>query len=290
MSLNRFFSIMGVTKQAFHQRLDREIQMQELGTNLAIIIADLREDHPTMSCRAMYYKLAPEEIGRDAFEALCRDLGFAVIRPVNYCRTTDSRGITRFDNLIKDLTINRVNQVWSSDITYFEIDGKFFYITFILDNYSRVIVGYSVSERLFTHATTLPAMRMALQYRKHENLIGLIFHSDGGGQYYDREFISLLRAHKIESSMCEAAWENGKAERINGVIKNNYLKPWGVKNEVDLLQKVDRAVRLYNQEKPHQSLNYQIPVVFEKQSVNLPKQTKPKMINSSDAKSSRVGN
>lgn len=290
MSLNRFFSIVGVTKQAFHQRLDREIQMQELESNLAIIIADLREDHPTMSCRAMYYKLAPEEIGRDAFEALCRDLGFAVIRPVNYRRTTDSRGVTRFDNLIKELTINRVNQVWSSDITYFEIDGKFFYITFILDNYSRVIVGYSVSERLFTHATTLPAMRTAIQYRKHETLIGLIFHSDGGGQYYDREFIRLLKAHKIESSMCENAWENGKAERINGVIKNNYLKPWGVKNKVDLLQKVDRAVRLYNQEKPHQSLKYQIPVVFEKQSVNLLKQTKPKMSNSSDAKSSRVGN
>ena len=99
----------------------------------------------------MYYLLRPGFMGRDAFGKFCRGYGFVSARPVNYSRTTDSQGVIRFDNLTIGLKLSGINQLWVSDITYFEVNRKFYYLTFILDAYSRLILGYSVSKRLFVY-------------------------------------------------------------------------------------------------------------------------------------------
>ena len=163
------------------------------------------------------------------------------------------------------MTITRINQVWQSYITYFELNGRFYYITFIMDAYSRRILGYKLSKRLITEHTTLPALEMAIKLRIKEsgNLDNLIFHSDGGGQYYDRKFLRLTTMNNFINSMCEYAWENGKAERLNGVIKNNYLKHRRINSFEDLQQEVDRSVYLYNKEKPHIELQRKSPIEFE---------------------------
>ena len=83
----------------------------------------------------------------------------------------------------------------------------------------------------------------------------LIFHSDGGGQYFDKEFLKLTSLHQFKNSMCEFAWENGQAERINGVIKNNYLIHRTIKSYEELVTEVDRTVYLYNHDKPHIKLD-----------------------------------
>ena len=183
----------------------------------------------------------------------------------NWHRTTDSSGVIRFDNLLIDLEIIQMNQVWQSDITYFEVKQRFYYITFIIDAFSRRIVGYSVSERLTTEQTTLPSLKMAVRQRiKQKQMIeGLIFHSDGGGQYYDKEFLKLTGKYNIVNSMCEYAWENGKAERLNGVIKNNYLTHKSISDFKELKKEVDRSVFLYNNEKPHIKLQRCTPIEFE---------------------------
>ena len=67
-----------------------------------------------------------------------------------------------FENLIKGMELKGINQVWVSDITYYRIGERFYYLTFILDLYSRYIVGHAVSESLFTEQTTIPALNMAL--------------------------------------------------------------------------------------------------------------------------------
>jgi transposase InsO family protein len=150
-----------------------------------------------------------------------------------------------------------------------EVNGKFYYLTFILDAYSRRIVGHKVSQRLFTEQTTLPALEMALNTRKNQLLGGLIFHSDGGGQFYDKAFLKLTKNVGILNSMCEYAWENGKAERINGVIKNNYLKHRKIENYSHLVKEVDRSVSLYNHDKPHIKLKRLSPITFENKILNL---------------------
>jgi putative transposase len=265
-SLNKLYQSIGLSKQAFHQRMDRYLQERSIEEQILMLVYRVREDHPTMGLRDIYFKIIPIEIGRDRFEILCKQSGLMVERTHNLRRTTDSSGVIRFDNLLIGLVINKPNQVWQSDITYFEFNGRYYYITFIIDAFTRVIVGYAVSQRLKTEQTTLPALQKAIKSRidLNVNLDALIFHSDGGGQYYDKDFLLLTKKHKIISSMCQYPWENGKAERINGVIKNNYLIHRIIHSFEQLQTEVDRSVLLYNNEKPHCKLQRKSPNQFEK--------------------------
>lgn len=269
--MNHLFKTIGTNKQAFHQQLRRTACAQQCLASLLPIIHQLRNDHPTMGSRVMYHKIMPEGIGRDAFEAYCRSENLTVKRTRNWRRTTDSSGVVRFDNLATGLRLTNIDQLWQSDITYFELNGRFCYLTFILDAFSRRIVGHHTSRRLLTDQTTLAALRMALKQRKWSPKDGLILHSDGGGQYYDRDFLKLTGQYKIANSMCEFAWENGKAERINGVIKNNYLRHRNIRTFEELVKEVDRSVKLYNFEKPHSGLQRLTPVKFEDELINITK-------------------
>lgn len=263
-SLNEFYISIGTTKQAFHQHLKRSIRYKAEVTDLTRIIIQVRNNHPTMNCKDMYYKINPLFVGRDRFESICRAYGFTIEKRKNYRRTTDSSGVVKFENLTKNIVTTWIDQIWSSDITYFEIEKVFYYITFIMDNHSRRILGHMVSSRLSTEHTSMPALRRAIKTRGESTLPkGIIFHSDGGGQYYDKEFLSMTSYYKFKNSMCDYAWENGKAERINGVIKNNYLDHWEIKTLKQLIKCVDRAVDLYNTDKPHSSLHRKTPLEFE---------------------------
>jgi putative transposase len=266
-SLNRLYCVLGISKQGFHQRLARQLKQQSYYHQLLFLVYQVRADHPTMGARDMYYLLHPEFIGRDAFEEFCRGHGLLSERPINYARTTNSQGVVRFDNLTVNLKLTRINQLWVSDITYFEVSGRFYYLTFILDAFSRLILGHSVSKRLFTEQTTLSALEMSYSRRKGVDLNGTILHSDGGGQYYDKEFLIATQRQGLVNSMCEYPWENGKAERINGVIKNNYLRHRSINSFMDLVKEVDCSVQLYNEKKPHKALNRVSPLTFEKKYI-----------------------
>jgi putative transposase len=272
-----------LSKQAVHQLLDRRMRQGEQRGYLVPLIAQIRADHPTLSCRAMYAKLQPQGIGRDRFEELCRSNGFSIATKTNPFRTTDSSGVTRFDNLLENLLLSRINEAWSSDITYYEVGECFYYLTFVMDCFSRRILGYAVSSRLTTEQTTLPALKGAVKARGGTVPPQLIFHSDGGGQYYDQAFLSYTRHHQMRNSMCELAYQNGKAERLNGIIKNNYLKFYETSTLEQLQKNVDRAVALYNTERPHQALHYQTPLDYENKVVLLQQQTMLKMTGSLDA-------
>ena len=161
--MNGLYKAVGISKQSFHQHLNREMSYMEEASQLMVLIVQIRGDHPSMSSRQMYRLLAPAHMGRDKFEAFCFANGFKVRVKRAYHRTTNSWGVTRFNNLLVDYKFTGINQVWVSDITYYRIGEKFYYLTFILDLYSRFIVGYSASENLLTKDTTIPALRMALE-------------------------------------------------------------------------------------------------------------------------------
>jgi len=226
-------------------------------------VSHVRKDHPGMNLRDIYFKMHPAGIGRDRFERLCKQQGLVISRKRNLHKTTDSSGVKRFDNLIKGLQVNGVNQLWQSDITYYELKHCFCYLTFIQDAYSKMIVGYGISRTLHTASTTIPALQMALS-KTQGDITGLILHSDGGGQYYSNDFLTLTRSRQMRNSMGKTAQENGMAERLNGIIKNNYLRYQVIRNFEELVKNVDRSVYLYNHEKPHRSLGRKTPFEFEK--------------------------
>jgi transposase InsO family protein len=270
MSLNQLYACVGISRQGAHQSRARLAGQLDTRSHLDVIIKQVRGHHPTLSCRAMYWLIQPHRMGRDRFEALCRQLGYLTHTRRNLARTTDSSGVIRFDNLTVGLVVDGVNQLWSSDITYFRVGESFYYLTFVLDCFSRRIVGHSVSSRLSTQHTTLPAVRKAVATRKGA-CRGTILHSDGGGQYYAEKFLEYTHSKGLINSMCEQAWQNPYAERVNGTIKNSYLHHYQIRDMPDLVKKVELAVRLYNFERPHKSLSWVSPVEYEKKMSNLRK-------------------
>ena len=243
--------------------LKRRKYKYEEQEQLIPLINEVRKDHPRMSARDIYLKLQPHCMGRDQFERFCMDSGYRIKRLKNFRVTTNSLGVTRFPNLIKDFKVTCVNQVFVSDITYFDIGSDTYYITLIMDLYNREIVGWSVSDNLRTENTTLPALIMLITIRGGANLKGAIMHSDGGGQYYCKDFLELTGSLKMLNSMTEEkVYENSHAERLNGVIKNNYLYPYGPTNLLSLKKLLKKAVFMYNTEKPHKALKKLTPVQF----------------------------
>jgi transposase InsO family protein len=227
------------------------------------LINEIRVDHPRMSARDIYLKLQPGCMGRDQFERFCMDSGYRIKRLRNFRVTTNSLGVTRFPNMIKDLEVTRVNQVFVSDITYFDIGPDTYYLTFIMDLYNREVVGCSASDNLRTESTTLPALHRVIRERGRANLKGAIMHSDGGGQYYCKEFKELTKSLEMINSMTEEkVYENSHAERLNGIIKNNYLYPYGPTNMTSLKLLLDKAVFMYNTGKPHKALGKLTPSNF----------------------------
>lgn len=261
--MNEVYRAIGTTKQNIHQRLDRYLHQQEEKSNLLSIILKARKDHPQMGAGALYKLLKPEFTGRDRFRQWYNEMGLRLQQKKNFRRTTDSSGVIRFPNLLQWVELRRVNQVLVSDITYYEINGEWYYLTFIMDLYSRRIKGYCASQTLKTTDTTIPALQMALKGMEPSATEGIIFHSDGGGQYYCKEFIEITRNSGISNSMCETVYENPHAERINGTIKNSYLKHYNPQNFSQLTRMLTKAVYMYNHQKPHEALGGFSPMKFE---------------------------
>ena len=254
-----------MSKQNFYQRLLRMNYQADEIVGILRIVEQIREDHPRMALRTIYKKIRPLTMGRDRFELLCAEHGYGVRRQKNHRVTTNSKGVIRFPNLIRDIELTGINQGFVSDITYFEINNKFHYLTFIMDLYNREVAGYSESDSLRTEFTTIPALNQLVRLRGVQNLEGAILHSDGGGQYYSNDFRELTKKLKMRNSMTqEKVNENSHAERLNGIIKNNYLYPYNPRNRKELRKYLKKAIWMYNNEKPHLALNGLTPVQYRK--------------------------
>lgn len=258
--MNQIYRALGTSKQNVHQRLNRTLIQLEEREPLLGIIRQVRQDHPAMGARALYQKIKPKTMGRDKFYRWYMAEGLRVVPEKNWRRTTDSSGVIRFPNFVEGTELNGVNQVWVSDITYYELNDRFYYLTFVMDQFSRKIKGFQVSKDLTTEQTTIPAVRAAMRYLTPEQKP--IFHSDGGGQYYSKAFLALT-ANRFRNSMGESAYENPHAERLNRTIKNSYLRHYRPEDFEQLKKSLARAVEMYNDGKPHDSLRGLTPEQFE---------------------------
>jgi len=256
--MNTIYAHLDMTRQNFHNRVNYLMFIEMEKQEILKLLPKIREEHPFMSSRIMYKLVQPLYFGRDKFEKLCFSAGYKLKQQKNFVRTTNSLGVTRFLNLIIGIQLTGINKIWVSDITYYRIGDRFYYLTFIMDLYSREIVGYSCSQDLMTESTTLPALRMALAKITKSDLNGLILHSDGGGQYYSKKLLKLTRVYHIKNSMAETVYENAHAERINGTIKNSYLMGYAPSNFAELITMLKRAVNVYNNIRPHSAIGGQV--------------------------------
>ena len=252
-----------ISRQAHYQAVQRGVQQEEKAVLYLRMMEQCREIHPGMGLRTMYEMLNPEGIGRDAFIELGLEEGFRLKNVEKQTRTTYSVKSNRYRNLLGGVEFTDINELWSSDITYFFCLEQFFYIVFIMDVYSRRIIGYSIADNLRAE-NNLVALKMALETRGIDDYRqGLIHHSDKGTQYASDSYTQTLEQHKVRISMCNEVYENTHIERVNDTIKNQYLKRMEINNCKELGKTLNEVIKTYNETRPHQSLKKMSPVQYE---------------------------
>lgn len=266
ISLSRFCRLLGITRQAYYQHFWQD---EFKGIEESLIVKEvlqIRNKHRHMGGRKLFEMLQPFllehkiKIGRDAFFDLLQNNGLLVRRKKRKVYTTQSlHWLRKYPNKVRGIIPNRPNQIWVSDITYWKIEAKYVYISLITDAYSRKIVGYHVAESLEA-IQTVKALKNALSGAE-EISPGLIHHSDRGIQYCSAEYINLLNENQVEISMTENGdpYENALAERVNGILKEEYLYDYSVNNLHQARLALDFAINLYNTERPHMSCDYKTP-------------------------------
>ncbi len=261
--MNALYDYLGISKQAHAQGVKRQMQERSKEPCYIGLIETIREMHPMMGLRAMYEQFAPEGIGRDAFILLGLKNGYRVRAIQCPMKTTRSVKSTRYKNLLEHVWLTNVNQVWVSDLFYFRVGEKHYYVVLIMDVYSRQIVGYSVADNMRAE-NNIAALRMALELRGIKNYKQqLIHHSDRGVQYTSDAYTELLAKYGIRISMCSDVLENAHCERANGTIKNSYLAAWNPKSESELFAMLPKAVNNYNNRHHSGLIPKMTPLKFE---------------------------
>ena len=274
--MKNVYEVAGISRQALHQAGVRQSKTDEKIPEFFEQAGKIRKEHPKAGCRKMAVDLVCKGWGRDKIEGLLLDNGYRVHYPRRFTRTTDQRKDFYYPNLIEGLELTNLNQLVQTDITYYRIKEKQFYIVFLIDVYSRRIVGHSVSKSLRAEAN-IEALDRMIALRKSYSLNTLIHHSDRGSQYVDKEYRKILAEHNIVPSMCKSGWENAYAERINRTIKEEYLDAWQIEDYVTLKRRLNKAVHHYNHKRRHESLKMVSPVTFEKNVENMDANDRPKM-------------
>lgn len=199
------------------------------------------------------------DIGRDRLFDLLREYRLLVQNKRAYHKTTHSHHrFHRHPNLIKDgYKPDKPNQLWVADITYLPTKTGEAYLSLVTDAYSRKIVGYHVDDNLRTESVK-KAFTKALRQKTTSDT--LIHHSDRGIQYCSAEYQRIHDAHKVKCSMTDGydCYQNALAERVNGILKNEYLlhKPT---NLDEARKMVAELVTIYNHRRPHMALKYKTP-------------------------------
>jgi transposase InsO family protein len=232
-------------------------------------VMNIRKDHPKMGARKLCEILQPFmmehgiKMGRDAlFDLLAANRLLIKKRKRKVQTTYSNHWLRKYPNLIRDFIPSAINQLWVSDITYWKISsGEHLYISLITDAYSRKIVGYHVAETMEA-IQSIQALQMALAALGGAAVpLQLTHHSDRGIQYCSGKYVKLLQDNGIRISMTENGdpLENAIAERVNGIIKEEYLNNYQTSNLTEAKKQLQNTISLYNNDRPHMSIGNLTP-------------------------------
>jgi transposase InsO family protein len=281
IGLGKFCRLLGVTRQAYYQHFWYQEQIVFEDELIVSEVLKIRKNHRHIGGRKLYELLQPFllehqiKMGRDRlFDVLSANY-LLVRRKKKQTITTNSfHRFKKYPNLIRNFVPTAPYQLWVSDITYWRIKKDFVYISFITDAYSRKIVGYHLGDSLQT-SETIQALEMAISSLSEENKksLKLIHHSDRGTQYCSNEYVKLLENNSIGISMTENGdpLENAIAERVNGIIKEEYLNDYQVDNIMEAVDLLNTVIKLYNNERPHMSIGNLTPNQVHKNNIKTEK-------------------
>ncbi|MDM1350923.1 IS3 family transposase [Myroides marinus] len=267
VSLENLCGLFGFSRQAYYEAITRRNTEFISNSIVLCLVNEIREDMPFIGTRKLLHLLEPKleehiiKIGRDQLFNLLRFHGLLIRRRKKIARTTNSNHpYKRYPDLIKNLEVTRSNQVWVSDITYIRTVSGFSYLSLLTDLYSRKIVGYCLYPSLEA-VGCLNALKMAIALNPLQTGQNLIHHSDRGVQYCSFEYTKLLLEHDIQISMTQNGnpYDNALAERVNGILKNEFYPKRVYLNHQDAVNNISKIVKIYNLQRPHSSIDYLTP-------------------------------
>jgi len=244
------------------------------------LVKEIREQHKRMGAEKLHHLITPQlnehniKYGRDKFYVLLREHGLLVKRRRRGPKTTNSNHLYRkYPNLIRDMELSSPGCLWVSDITYIRTEKGFVYLSLVTDAYSKKIVGWCLWPDL-TAEGALNALKMAVSAEGVKQ--GLVHHSDRGIQYCCNDYVNYLSNSKINISMTENGdpYENAIAERVNGILKDEYELAETFTDYHSALEATKVAVYKYNNKRPHRSTDLMVPAEAHQMSGPLKKHWK----------------
>lgn len=269
------YEALGKTRQGFSQSKQRADFCLENENLIISIVINWRINHPRMGSRVMHQSLKEAGIylgiGITKFEQLLSKYNLTVGKIKRYGpKTTDSNGSNKdYPNLTNGLIINDINQLIVADITYFWINGKWYYLFIFKDVYSQRVLCV-IPSRNMEGVNCHTAFDKIVALRGKAALINCIFHSDNGGQFDANKFVARLVQLGIKISRAGHCEENGSAEQINHIIKNMYLNNWSISSFEELCEACKVFVKLNNSQRTIKQLGYKTPLAFEAAIAKIP--------------------
>ncbi|WP_439880971.1 IS3 family transposase [Pontibacter sp. MBLB2868] len=264
VSLSRLSSLFGCSRQSLYQLRARQTRRAAQLAPVRELVQEVRRQLPRVGARKLHYLLSAQlqeqgvKLGRDGLFAYLRTEHLLIAPRRSYTKTTHSKHwLRKYPNLVKELAVERAEQVFVSDITYVKSRQRTHYLSLVTDAFSRRIMGYALSDDLSAESVG-KALKMAVKERK--TTLPLIHHSDRGLQYCSQHYQRILQKHSIQPSMTDGydCYQNALAERMNGILKEEFLiYPCNTRQELDVL--VKQAVESYNTRRPHLSLRMLTP-------------------------------
>jgi len=256
---------LGMSRQNYYKGRARRRRREADGGLIERLVRLERAAQPRLGGKKLFHILkakladAGVTIGRDRFFDVLREKSLLLDRLPRAPKTTDSRhSLPVFHNLVRDMTLCGPNQAWAGDITYIRTGEGFLYLSLIMDLWSRKIVGYHAGDTLETEGV-LRSLAMALAALPPGAFP--VHHSDRGCQYCSHVYVGALRSRSLKISMTEEmhCYENANAERLNGILKQEYGLGFSFQRKDQALHAVAEAVLLYNTRRPHAALKFETP-------------------------------
>ncbi len=256
---------LGMSRQNYYaaRRLRRRREVDE--DLILELVQRERQVQPRIGCRKLLHLLhadlqeAEVSVGRDRFFELLAEHDLLVVPKQGAPHTTNSRHcLPVFQNLLLEREPTAPHQMWVSDLTYIRTVEGFVYAALIMDKFSRKIVGWHLGDSLECSGC-LAALEMALAQLPTDRFP--IHHSDRGCQYCCHAYVERLWSRGLSISMTAQyhCYENAQAERVVGILKQEYEMDAVFQTKRQALEAFRQAVELYNHRRPHLALNYQVP-------------------------------
>ncbi len=270
----------GKSRQAYYQRKKYVFKQEAKSEILLQLIARERKYMPRLGGRKLLKRIQPKlpeelQIGRDSFFRFLKEEGFLVRKRRYKAKTTYSNHwLHKYPNLIQEFIALKANELWVSDITYIPTMEGFAYLSLITDAYSRKILGWNVADTLEA-VHSIKALKMALK-QLPSKVKNVYHHSDRGVQYCSDGYVKTLNKRNFQISMTESSdpRDNAIAERVNGILKDEWLNQIHFKTKEEARIKMNEIIQIYNTMRPHSSVDMLTPDIAHNQTGELKKHWK----------------